>query len=329
MSASRKLAAILAADVVGYSRMMGEDEAGTARAVRERREAAAPIIAAHGGRLFKTMGDGMLIEFPSVVAAVECALAMQKQMAERNADTSGANDIVYRIGVHLGDVLVDGDDVLGDGVNIAARLEGVAEPGGVSISGSAYDHVRGRVEVEFVDLGEKTLKNIARPLRVFAAPVGPSRVGRPPAAPSPAASTAASIAVLPFANMSGDPEQEYFADGISEDIITALSKLSQLLVIARNSSFTFKGKNVDLREVGKTLGVRHVLEGSVRKSGSRIRITAQLIDATTGGHVGGTLRPQPDRYIRRAGRRDGAYRLRAFGQSHLGRDSAHGDRAHR
>ncbi len=285
MSASRKLAAILAADVVGYSRMMGEDEAGTARAVRERREAAAPIIAAHGGRLFKTMGDGMLIEFPSVVAAVECALAMQKQMAERNADTSGANDIVYRIGVHLGDVLVDGDDVLGDGVNIAARLEGVAEPGGVSISGSAYDHVRGRVEVEFVDLGEKTLKNIARPLRVFAAPVGPSRVGRPPAAPSPAASTAASIAVLPFANMSGDPEQEYFADGISEDIITALSKLSQLLVIARNSSFTFKGKNVDLREVGKTLGVRHVLEGSVRKSGSRIRITAQLIDATTGGHV--------------------------------------------
>ena len=165
MSASRKLAAILAADVVGYSRMMGEDEAGTAKAVRERREAAAPIIAAHGGRLFKTMGDGMLIEFPSVVAAVECALAMQKQMAQRNAETSGANDIVYRIGVHLGDVLVDGDDVLGDGVNIAARLEGVAEPGGVSISGSAYDHVRGRVEVEFVDLGEKTLKNIARPLR--------------------------------------------------------------------------------------------------------------------------------------------------------------------
>jgi adenylate cyclase len=282
MSASRKLAAILAADVVGYSRMMGEDEAGTAKAVRERREAAAPIIAAHGGRMFKTMGDGMLIEFPSVVAAVECALAMQKQMAERNAETSGANDIVYRIGVHLGDVLVDGDDVLGDGVNIAARLEGLAEPGGVSISGSTYDHVRGRVKVEFVDLGEKTLKNIARPLRVFAARVGPSNVGRSAAAPSAAA---ASIAVLPFANMSGDPEQEYFADGISEDIITALSRLSQLMVIARNSSFTFKGKNVDLREVGKTLGVRHVLEGSVRKAGSRIRITAQLIDATTGGHV--------------------------------------------
>ena len=286
MTASRKLAAILAADVVGYSRMMGEDEAGTAKAVRERRDEAAPIIAAHGGRLFKTMGDGMLIEFPSVVAAVECALAMQKQMAERNAETAGANDIVYRIGVHLGDVLVDGDDVLGDGVNIAARLEGVAEPGGVSISGSAYDHVRGRVEAEFADLGEKTLKNIARPLRVFAARVGPSKVGRSAAAPSPRRpSPAASIAVLPFANMSGDPEQEYFADGISEDIITALSKLSQLLVIARNSSFTFKGKNVDLREVGKTLGVRHVLEGSVRKSGSRIRITAQLIDATTGGHV--------------------------------------------
>ena len=192
---------------------------------------------------------------------------------------------MYRIGVHLGDVLVDGDDVLGDGVNIAARLEGVAEPGGVCISGSAYDHVRGRIEVELVDLGEKTLKNIARPLRVFAARVGPSHVGRAAAARSPAASPAASIAVLPFANMSGDPEQEYFADGISEDIITALSKLSQLMVIARNSSFTFKGKNVDLREVGKTLGVRHVLEGSVRKAGSRIRITAQLIDATTGGHV--------------------------------------------
>ena len=285
MSASRKLAAILAADVVGYSRMMGEDEEGTAQAVRERREAAAPIIATHGGRLFKTMGDGMLIEFPSVVAAVECALAMQKQMAERNAEAAGSNDIVYRIGVHLGDVLVDGDDVLGDGVNIAARLEGVAEPGGVCISGSAYDHVRGRVEVEFVDLGEKTLKNIARPLQVFAARVGPSNVGRSALAPLPATSPAASIAVLPFANMSGDPEQEYFADGISEDIITALSKLSQLMVIARNSSFTFKGKNVDLREVGKTLGVRHLLEGSVRKSGSRIRITAQLIDATTGGHV--------------------------------------------
>ncbi len=285
MIGDRKLAAILAADVVGYSRMMGEDEQGTAQAVRERREAAAPIIAAHGGRVFKTMGDGMLIEFSSIVAAVECALAMQKQMAERNLATPDANGILYRIGVHLGDVLVDGDDVLGDGVNIAGRLESVVEPGGVSISGSAYDHVRGRVEVEFVDLGEKALKNIARPLRVFAARVGPPNVGRTAAAPSSAPSPAASIAVLPFANMSGDQEQEYFADGISEDIITALSKLPQLFVIARNSSFTFKGKNVDLREVGKTLGVRHVLEGSVRKSGSRIRITAQLIDATTGGHV--------------------------------------------
>src|SRR5277367_4141114 len=167
MTASRKLAAILAADVVGYSRMMGEDEAGTASLVLERREAAQPIIAVHGGRLFKTMGDGMLIEFPSVVAAVECALAMQKQMAERNAEAAGANDIVYRIGVHLGDVLVDGDDVLGDGVNIAGRLEGVAEPGGVCISGAAYEHVRGRVDVEFVDIGEKTLKKIARPIRVF------------------------------------------------------------------------------------------------------------------------------------------------------------------
>ncbi len=287
MAASRRLAAILAADVVGYSRLMGEDEAGTARAVRERREAAAPVVAAHGGRLFKTTGDGMLIEFPSVVAAVECALAMQKQTAERNAGIPEAKRILYRIGVDLGDVLIDGEDILGDGVNIAARLEGIADPGGVCVSGPAYEHVRGRITAEFVDLGEKTLKNIARPVRVYAFQVGPSGLAGTTRASvvEKAGAPHASIAVLPFANMSGDAEQEYFADGISEDIITALSRLSQLFVIARNSSFTFKGRNVLVSEVGKSLGVRYVLEGSVRRAGAKVRITAQLIDATTGGHV--------------------------------------------
>jgi adenylate cyclase len=287
MTATRKLAAILAADVVGYSRMMGEDEAGTAQAVRERREAAAPIVAAHGGRVFKTMGDGMFIEFPSVVAAVECALAIQRQTAERNGGLAQEKRIRYRIGVNLGDVLVEGDDIVGDGVNIAARLEGIANPGSVFISGAAHEHLRGRVEAEFVSLGEKALKNIARPVRVYAAQIGVSDLSPASLVHSIERSNElrASIAVLPFANMSGDAQQEYFADGISEDIITALSKLSQLFVIARNSSFTFKGKNVLAQDVANSLGVRYVLEGSVRKSGRMVRITAQFIDATTGGHI--------------------------------------------
>ena len=234
------------------------------------------------------MGDGLLLEFPSVVDAVECALSIQGLMTERNAEAPESKRIVYRIGVHLGDVLIEGDDILGEGVNIAARLEGVAEPGGVCISGSAYEHVRGRIETEFADQGERTLKNIARPVRIFAARVAPSEPAR---ASAPAyeipkiEAVRKSIAVLPFANMSGDAEQEYFADGISEDIITALSKLSQLFVIARNSSFSFKGRHVLVTEAAKSLGVRYVLEGSVRRSGARIRITAQLIDATTGGHI--------------------------------------------
>ena len=287
MTASRKLAAILAADVVGYSRLMGEDEAGTALAVRERREAAAPIVAAHGGRIFKTMGDGMLMEFPSVVAAAEFAIAIQKTMAERNAGVAEEKRILYRIGVHLGDVLIEGDDILGDGVNIAARLEGIAEPGGVCVSGGAYEHVRGRVEAEFVDLGEHALKNIARRVHVYAAHIGASGPsgGLRSLAIERTEVPRASIAVLPFANLSGDPEQEYFADGISEDIITELSKLPELFVIARNSSFTFKGKNVLVTEVGKSLGVGHVLEGSVRKSAGRVRISAQLVDASSGGHI--------------------------------------------
>jgi adenylate cyclase len=288
MTETRKLAAILAADVVGYSRLMGEDEAGTARAVREHRETARPIVAGSGGRIVKTTGDGLLLEFASVVAATECAIAIQKLMVERNADMPEAKRIVYRIGVNLGDVLIEGDDILGDGVNIAARLESICEPGGVLISGAAYDHVRGRIDADFVDLGEKTLKNIARPVRVYAVNVGSSGQARalsPPSESSNGVAPRASIAVLPFANMSGDSEQEYFADGIAEDIITALCKLSQLFVIARNSSFTFKGRNVDIRDVSKNLGVRYVLEGSVRKSGNRVRISSQLIDAKTGGHL--------------------------------------------
>jgi TolB-like protein/class 3 adenylate cyclase/Tfp pilus assembly protein PilF len=286
MTAARKLAAILAADVVGYSRMMGEDEAGTASLVRERREAVQPIIAAHGGRLFKTMGDGMFIEFPSVVAAVECALAMQRQMAIGNEGVAEAKRVLYRIGVHLGDVLVDGEDILGDGVNIASRLEGVAEPGGVSISGAAHEHVRGRVEAEFIDLGEKALKNIARPVHVYAVRV--ERDGSPSAPhsrPSEIGAPRLSIVVLPFANIGGDPEQEYFVDGVTESLTTDLSRIRGSFVIARNTAFTYRGKAFDVAKLGRELNVRYALEGSVQRSGSRMRVNAQLIDAQSGSHL--------------------------------------------
>src|SRR5271165_424738 len=235
MTAARRLAAILAADVVGYSRLMGEDEAGTARAVSEHREAARPTIAGLGGRIVKTMGDGLLLEFPSVVAAVECAIAIQKLMVDRNSQTPENKRLVYRMGVNLGDVLVEGDDILGDGVNIAARLEGICEPGGILISGTAFDHVRGKIDASFVDLGERDLKNIAQPVRAHSVNMGQGVAGPTPEMrrPGVALPDKPSIAVLPFQNMSGDPEQEYFADGIAEDIITALSKLSQLFVIAR------------------------------------------------------------------------------------------------
>ena len=284
MTAARRLAAILAADVVGYSRLMGEDEAGTAAAVRERRETAEPIIAAHGGRVFKTMGDGIFIDFPSVVSAVECALAIQDMMAARSENVAPAKRLVYRIGVHLGDVLVEGEDLLGDGVNIAARLEGVAEPGGVAISGSAYDHVRGRIEAEFVDLGEKRLKNIARPVRVYAvsrratgetAPDAPQKTGPP----------RLSIVVLPFDNLGGGAEQDYFVDGVTETLTTDLSRLSGAFVIARNTAFSYKGKPADARQIGRDLGVRYVLEGSVQRSGERMRVNVQLIEAETGAHL--------------------------------------------
>jgi TolB-like protein len=283
MSSVRRLAAILAADVVGYSRLMGIDEAGTAQALREHRAAADPPITQHGGRIVKTTGDGILIEFGSVVGAVECALALQQLAAERNAAVSNERRMEWRIGVHLGDVLVEGDDILGDGVNIAARLEGVAEPGGICISDDAFRQVRGKVEAQFADLGEQSLKNIARPLRVYrVSPPNRQAIAGPAALPLP---DKPSIAVLPFANMSGDPEQEYFADGMVEEIITALSRIRWLFVIARNSSFTYKGRSVHVKQVGRELGVRYVLEGSVRKAGGRVRITAQLIEVETGGHL--------------------------------------------
>ena len=286
MNETRKIAAILAADVVGFSRLAGADEDRTLARLRAlRSDLLDPTVGAHHGRVVKRTGDGLIVEFRSVVDAVRCAIAIQNGMVERNTGVAQDDRIEFRIGVHLGDVVEEADgDLMGDGVNIAARIESVADPGGICLSEDAWRQVRDKVKESFVDRGEKALKNIARPVRIYAVSAAP------PSAPAHAPVTAAepahsSIAVLPFANMSGDAEQEYFADGISEDIITALSKLPQLFVIARNSAFTFKGKNVNVGEVGKSLGVRHVLEGSVRKSGGRVRITAQLIDAATGGHL--------------------------------------------
>ena len=287
MTETRKLAAILAADVVGYSRLMGEDEAGTARAVSEHREAARPIIAGLGGRIVKTTGDGLLLEFPSIVAAVECAIAIQGLMAERNADMPEGKQIVYRIGVNLGDVLIEGDDILGDGVNIAARLESVCEPGGVFVSGAAFDHVRGRIDADFVDLGEMALKNIARPVRVYAISAR-SQHGAPVSsvsAPNEQSPPHLSIVVLPFANMSGDPEQEYFVDGVTESLTTDLSRINGSFVIGRNTAFTYKGKHVDAKQIGRELNVRYILEGSVQRGGARMRVNVQLIDAESGKHL--------------------------------------------
>ncbi len=287
----RRLAAIVAADVAGYSRLMGLDEVGTARALREHRAITDALVAKHGGRLVKTTGDGVLLEFPSVVDAVECAVAMQAVMAERNAEVPIDRRMLFRIGINLGDILIEGEDILGDGVNVAARLEGIAEPGGICISSSAYDQVRGKVAVQIADLGEQKLKNIDRPVRVYAVkPNGylvarggvPSHLEAQKPLPLP---DKPSVAVLPFTNMSGDPEQEYFADGMVEDIITALSRFKALFVIARNSSFTYKGRAVDVKQVGRELGVRYVLEGSVRKAANRVRITGQLVDTATSAHL--------------------------------------------
>src|SRR5215210_1675374 len=281
----RRLAAILAADVVGYSRLMEADEVGTARMLREHRAAANPLVAEHGGRIVKTTGDGVLIEFPSVVGAVQCAVALQQLMSERNAGVPSNRRMEWRVGIHLGDILIEGEDILGDGVNLAARLEGIAEPGGICISEDAFRQVRGKIETEFLDGGEQALKNIARPVRIYRAQLGAAAKAAVPAAITLPLPDKPSIAVLPFQNMSGDPEQEYFADGMVEEIITSLSRIRWLFVIARNSSFTFKGHAADIKKVGRELGVRYVLEGSVRKAGQRVRITGQLIDAETGAHL--------------------------------------------
>jgi adenylate cyclase len=281
----RRLAAILAADVAGYSRLMGADEVSTVRALREYRALADPLTAEHRGRIVKTTGDGMLMEFGSVVGAVECALGLQRLAAEHNTDLPSERRMEWRIGIHIGDILVEGEDLLGDGVNIAARLEGIAEPGGICISDDAFRQVRGKVEAEFADIGEQSLKNIARPLRVYT--VRPASVSEPRVAPAAGLPLPdkPSIAVLPFANISGDSEQEYFVDGMVEEIITALSRIRWLFVIARNSSFTYKGQAVDVKQVARELGVRYVLEGSVRKAANRVRITGQLIDTSTGAHI--------------------------------------------
>jgi TolB-like protein/class 3 adenylate cyclase len=286
MSQTRRLAAILAADVAGYSRLMGADEEGTLERLKAlRRELLDPKIAEHKGRIVKTTGDGLLVEFASVVDAVRCAVAVQQAMPDRNTGIVAADSrIELRIGINLGDVIVEGDDLYGDGVNIAARIEALADAGGVFVSNTVHDHVRDRLPFVFEDLGEQQVKNITRPVRVYRVRDLAKSASAPsqPALPLP---DKPSIAVLPFANMSGDPEQEYFVDGMVEEIITALSRIRWLFVIARNSTFTYKGRAVDVKQVGRELGVRYVLEGSVRKAGQRVRITGQLIDAVTGAHL--------------------------------------------
>jgi adenylate cyclase len=282
----RRLAAILAADAVGYSRLIGADEEGTLAALKAHRlELIDPKVERHHGRIVKTTGDGALIEFASVVDAVRCAIDVQRGMAERNTGVPSDERIEFRIGINVGDIVIDGDDILGDGVNIAARLEGLAEPGGVLVSRAVRDQVRDRLDLVLEDLGEHELKNIARPVRVYRVRASVESKAAPARGETLPLPDKPSIAILPFANMSGDPEQEHFADGIAEDIITGLSRLRWLFVIARNSSFTYKGRNVDVRQVGRELGVRYVLEGSVRKGGNRIRITAQLVEAETGNHL--------------------------------------------
>jgi TolB-like protein/class 3 adenylate cyclase len=284
----RRLTAILAADVAGYSRLMGADEEGTLAQLKAfRKTLVDPTIAKHRGRIVKTTGDGMLVEFASAVDAARCAVEVQRGMADENTEIPQAKRIEFRIGIHLGDIIIDDNDIFGDGVNIAARLESIAVPGGISISRAVHDQVRDRINVCFDDKGEIALKNIARPVQVFA--VSGAKESKttvsPESKPALALPDKPSIAVLPFTNMSGDPEQEYFADGMAEDIITALSHFKALFVIARNSSFTYKGRAVDVKQIGRELGVRYVLEGSVRKAANRVRITGQLVDTATGAHL--------------------------------------------
>jgi TolB-like protein len=283
----RRLAAILAADVVGYSRLMGQDEVGTLERLKAcRRDLMDPKIAEHRGRVVKLMGDGALVEFASVVDAVRCAIAIQRDIELRDREIPDAQRIAFRIGINLGDVMIEGDDIYGDGVNIATRLQELAGSGSIYVSGTVFEHIGGRVETAFEDCGEQRLKNIDRPLRVFRVRLDGERTA-PAARPIVGAQLPdnPSIAILPFTNMSGDLEQEYFSDGITEDIITELSRFRGLFVIARNSSFVFKRTAIDVRSIGQKLGVRYVVEGSVRRAGSRIRVTAQLIDAAAGNHL--------------------------------------------
>src|SRR5215471_415429 len=284
MASTRRLAAILAADVAGYSRLMGADEEGTHERLRAHlRELVDPKIGEHHGRIVKNTGDGLLMEFPSVVDAVRCAAEVQRGMLDREPDLPDAQRIKFRIGINLGDVIAEGDDIFGDGVNVAARLEALAEPGGVFVSNTVYEHVRDRLPFAFEDLGEQRVKNIARPVRVYR--VRDLIASLSPPAPALTLPDKPSIADLPFQNMTGDLDQDYFVDGIVEEITTAISRLPWLFVIARNSSFTYKGRAVDVKQVARELGVRYVLEGSVRKAGNRVRITGQLIDTASGAHI--------------------------------------------
>jgi adenylate cyclase len=281
----RKLSAIFAADVEGYSRLMGRDEVGTLRTLTAYRVIIDRLIASHRGRIFNTAGDSVLADFASAVDAVQCAVEVQEAIAEENSDRPAGDQMRFRIGIHVGDIIVQGDNLFGDAVNVAARLEALAEPGGICISGAVRDYIGTKLAVGFVDLGEQQVKNIAQPIKAYrisseTSPTAASVVGVSLPLPDKP-----SIAVLPFANMSGDPEQEYFADGMVEEIITALSRIRWLFVIARNSTFAYKGQTVDVKQVGRELGVRYVLEGSVRKAGQRVRITGQLIDAVTDAHL--------------------------------------------
>ena len=286
-SHSRRLAAILAADIAGYSALMGADEARTVSDLKGHQAVVLPMVGDFGGRIIDTAGDGILAEFSSVVNAVECAVAIQRAMADRNTAVEPARRMQFRIGINLGDVIYDSERIFGDGINIAARLEGIAEPGGICVSAKVRDEIDGKMNFAYQDLGDRQLKNIARPVRAYGIRLDAAPAQPVPAQPAPPLQPDArpSIAVLPFTNMSGDPEQEYFSDGISDDIITDLSKIAGLTVIARNSSFTYKGRAVDVRTVGRELAVRSVLEGSIRRAGQRVRITAQLTDTTSGGHV--------------------------------------------
>jgi len=288
----RRLAAIMAADIAAYSRLMGTDEEGTLRQLKgHRKELVDPKITGHRGRIVKTTGDGVLVEFVSVVDAVRCAVDIQRGMLDRNSKVPTEKRIQFRIGINVGDIIIDGDDIYGDGVNVASRLEALADPGGIMVSRTVYDQVCDKLSFGFEDMGEQSVKNIARPIGVHRvslaeiAPLASAQSATVASKSEPASSNRPSIAVLPFANMSGDLEQEYFADGISEDIITGLSKLRWFFVIARNSSFAYKGKAVDVKRAARELGVRYILEGSVRRAGNRVRITAQLIDASTGNHL--------------------------------------------